>query len=203
MLRGGRRRRRRSGCETVAQHHERPDGTGYPAGLREVGELPHRAALHRRVHGQDGAACAACAAVRRSSPRASCSRSRGGAPASAAIIKEFGIYPPGEFVQLKSGEMAVVVRRSARRAHARWRPASPTGRACRMVNTVMRDTAKPEFAIAGAGGRQERWCCVCRRSACSACRSEPGRVRPCPGSPPPRPPSPPPRRRRGSSCGSA
>ena len=44
----------------------------------------------------------------------------GGAPVSAAIIKEFGIYPPGEFVQLKSGELAVVVRRG-RCAHAAGR----------------------------------------------------------------------------------
>ena len=70
----------------------------------------------------------------------------GGGPVSAAIIKEFGIYPPGEFVQLKSGEMAVVVRRSA---NARTPlAASITDRqGMPMVNTVPRDTGKPEFAI--------------------------------------------------------
>ena len=33
-----------------------------------------------------------------------------GSPMAAALIKEFGLYPPGCFVKLKSGETGVVVR---------------------------------------------------------------------------------------------
>ncbi|MFT3956894.1 MAG: hypothetical protein QM722_21660 [Piscinibacter sp.] len=70
----------------------------------------------------------------------------GGAPASAAIIKEFGIYPPGEFVQLKSGELAVVVRRSGD-ARTPIAAAITDRQGLPNVNTVVRDTAKPDYAI--------------------------------------------------------
>lgn len=36
-----------------------------------------------------------------------------GHPMSMALTKEFGVYPPGCFVKLKSGEFAVVVKRGA------------------------------------------------------------------------------------------
>jgi hypothetical protein len=34
-----------------------------------------------------------------------------GHPLAAALIKEFGIYPPGCFVRLASGEIAIVIHR--------------------------------------------------------------------------------------------
>ena len=129
----------------VADHHERADGSGYPQGLREVGEL---AAMLRYIDGF--MAKMAPRALRKALPPQQAARElykdSGGAAAAAAIIKEFGIYPPGEFVQLKSGELAVVVRRSA---DARTPlAASVTDRqGMPHVHTVLRDTAKPEFAI--------------------------------------------------------
>ena len=138
--------------QAVAQHHERPDGSGYPNGLREIGELP---AVLRYV--DVFMAKMAPRALRAPlSPQLAARQlfqDSGGAPASAAIIKEFGIYPPGEFVQLRSGEMAVVVRRSgdARTPLA----ASITDRqGMPQVNTVVRDTAKPEFAITALAGER-------------------------------------------------
>jgi hypothetical protein len=64
----------------------------------------------------------------------------------AAIIKEFGIYPPGEYVQLKSGEFGVVARRGANAGTPQVacitdRKGAPS------VTSIVRDTAAPEFAI--------------------------------------------------------
>jgi len=71
----------------IEQHHERADGSGYPRGLTDVGELAQ--ALHFADVFTDSA----------------------GHPLAAALIKEFGIYPPGCFVRLASGEIAIVVHR--------------------------------------------------------------------------------------------
>lgn len=133
--------------EAVAQHHERPDGSGYPVGLREVAELP---ALLRWI--DVFMAKMAPRALRVPlSPQVAARQlfqETGGHAAAAAIIKEFGIYPPGEFVQLKSGELAVVVRRGANASTPL--AASITDRqGMPSTHTVVRDTAKPEFAITG------------------------------------------------------
>jgi len=132
--------------DAVAQHHEKPDGSGYPQGLREIGEL---ATVLRHI--DVFMAKMAPRAMRASMPIQLAERQLfqedGGGPVSASIIKEFGIYPPGEFVQLKSGEMAVVVRRSAN-ARSPVAAAITDRQGMPMVNTVVRDTAKPEFTIA-------------------------------------------------------
>lgn len=131
--------------DAVAQHHEKPDGSGYPGGLTETGELA-RVLRHIDVF----MAKMAPRAIRSPLPAQLAARQLfqvdGGGPVSASIIKEFGIYPPGEFVQLKSGEMAVVVRRSAN-ARAPQAASITDRQGVPMVNTVVRDTARPEFAI--------------------------------------------------------
>lgn len=131
----------------VEQHHERADGGGYPQGLREIGELP-TVLRYIDVFMAKMAPRALRAPLSTQVAARQLYQESGGAPVSAAIIKEFGIYPPGEFVQLKSGELAVVVRRAA---DARTPlAASVTDRhGVPHVNTVVRDTAKPEFAITG------------------------------------------------------
>ena len=133
--------------EAVAQHHERAGGSGYPEGLPAVGELP-TVLRYIDVFMAKMAPRALRAPLSVQLAARQLYQESGGAPVSAAIIKEFGIYPPGEFVQLKSGELAVVVRRSA---DARTPlAASVTDRhGMPNVNTVVRDTAKPEFAITG------------------------------------------------------
>jgi len=94
----------------VAQHHEVPGGGGYPHGIKDVGEL---ACLLR------------CADIytAKLSPRGSRSAlpaNRAGreiflqgdrTPLAAAMVKEFGIFPPGCFVALHCGELGVVIRR--------------------------------------------------------------------------------------------
>lgn len=133
--------------EAVATHHERSDGSGYPAGLREVAELP-TVLRWIDVFMAKMAPRALRAPLSTQAAARQLFQETGGSPAAAAIIKEFGIYPPGEFVQLRSGELAVVVRRGA--SASTPLAASITDRQGRpSVNTVVRDTAMPEFAIAG------------------------------------------------------
>jgi hypothetical protein len=132
--------------DTVAQHHERADAQGYPIGLAEVGEV---AAALRLL--DVFLAKMAPRAVREPLPvqvaeRELFQEDRGGA-VSSAIIKEFGIYPPGEFVELKSGELAVVVRRGAG-ANTPQAAAITDRHGLPSVDTLVRDTARAEFAIA-------------------------------------------------------
>ena len=104
--------------QLVADHHETPQGDGYPAGKTDLG------AAQQLLHLVD-------VFVARLSPR----RSRPGlAPQQAAraiylneagepnaigaaLVKTLGIYPPGSYVRLANDEVAVVVRRG-RRANA-------------------------------------------------------------------------------------
>jgi hypothetical protein len=96
--------------DAVLHHHEQEDGSGYPSGSTTVGEL---ASLVRRADvytsklasrsGRD--ALAADLAGRQMFMQDP------GHPMTAALVKEFGIYPPGCHVRLASGEVGVVVAR--------------------------------------------------------------------------------------------
>jgi len=100
----------REWLDAVARHHEKPDGTGYPARMREVGELP---SLLRRADIYTAKLSA------RSTRRAMAANRAGreifmqdpADPMNHAIVKEFGIYPPGCFVRLVCGETGVVIKR--------------------------------------------------------------------------------------------
>ena len=94
----------------VLHHHEVEDGSGYPSGSTDVSEL---ASLVRRADTYTSKLAA------RSTRQAVCADLAGrqmfmqdpGHPMTAALVKEFGIYPPGSHVRLASGELAVVVAR--------------------------------------------------------------------------------------------
>ena len=100
----------------VRQHHERPDGKGYPNHLTEVTQW----ADALRTCDVFGA---------KVSPRISRSgmllpqaaeaifRQRSSGYFGASIIRELGLYPPGCLVSLSSGETALVVRRTASPMH--------------------------------------------------------------------------------------
>lgn len=98
----------------VEDHHETNDGKGYPAGKRdfELGtpsKIIHQADLFSaRLSPRKGrSALAANLAARQAYLGAD------GQPdmIGAALVKKLGIYPPGSFVHLASGELAIVVRR--------------------------------------------------------------------------------------------
>lgn len=94
----------------VARHHERPDGGGYPKGLTDVGELAlllnqsdeFTARFSPRAARPGLAPDAAVREFFQSDPKN---------PMTAAIVKEFGLYPPGCAVRLKTGEVGIVMRR--------------------------------------------------------------------------------------------
>ena len=101
--------------EAVLQHHELPDGSGYPRGTTDIGELAemlrfadvYTARLSARATRE---AMSAQQAGRELHQMADAS------PLASALIKSFGIFPPGSVVRLASGEMGLVVR-NGEKAH--------------------------------------------------------------------------------------
>jgi HD-GYP domain-containing protein (c-di-GMP phosphodiesterase class II) len=136
----------------VADHHERDGGGGYPQGLATVGEL---ARLLR----------AADVYTAKISPRAvrpplnsqtaahQLLQELPGSAIGPALVKALGVYPPGDFVRLKGGETAIVVRRGAGpRAPEVVVLLSAGGRP--LAEPPRRDTRDPAFAIVGVAPRQ-------------------------------------------------
>ena len=131
--------------EAVRQHHEEDGGTGYPrrpAKVHDVARLVHSAdtftaKLSPRLRRQPILADAAA--------RLQYQAGRGDAM-TAALIKEFGIYPPGCTVRLKSGEVGMVMRRGETASTPRV--AVLTDRVGdSLLDPVHRDTSRPEHAI--------------------------------------------------------
>lgn len=130
---------------TVAEHHERDDGGGYPSGTH----APSEAA--RVLHAVD-------VFMAKISPRAKrpamtpqnaarqLFQQPGGQALGTALIRAIGVHPPGTLVQLKSGETGVVARRPpgsaapivATLTNARGQP---------VTATHQRDAATAEHAI--------------------------------------------------------
>jgi len=96
--------------QAVLQHHENENGTGYPSGRSDVSDLAslarradvYTAKLSSRSNRDAMAADIAGRQIFMDDP---------GHPMTAALVKEFGIYPPGCHVRLASGELAIVVAR--------------------------------------------------------------------------------------------
>jgi hypothetical protein len=94
----------------VLQHHENEDGSGYPSGCSDAGDL---ASLVRRadVYTSKLASRSTRDALAADLAGRQMFMQDPGHPMTAALVKEFGIYPPGCHVRLHSGELAVVVAR--------------------------------------------------------------------------------------------
>lgn len=96
--------------KAVLWHHEVQDGSGYPRGLRDTSDLAnlvrqsdiYTTKLSRRANRQAMAPDEAARMVFMQDPKSSLIN---------AIVKEFGLYPPGVFVRLMGGETGVVVQR--------------------------------------------------------------------------------------------
>jgi HD-GYP domain-containing protein (c-di-GMP phosphodiesterase class II) len=132
----------------VAQHHERSDGSGYHLGLTQIAEM----AVALRVADVFMAKISPRVLRAPLSIREAAKQLYGedkGGPMSSAVIKEFGIYPPGEVVKLVSGEVCVVMRRSANtKCPLVTCITDASGRAAKQ--TLQRDTAQAAHAIAGS-----------------------------------------------------
>ena len=134
-----------SWLQAVLQHHERPGGGGYPQNLdtlcEEASVLRMADVFMAKISPRnERPALPILDAARQMFAEAQ------GSPLAAAIIKEYGIYPPGNFVQLASGEMAVVIRRGAT-AHTPVAAAVTDRNAIPVVRTTLRNTAEPAYAI--------------------------------------------------------
>lgn len=131
----------------VEQHHEERDGTGYPLGMREPSELAtllHRAdvytaKLSRRASREAEAADRAGREIFMQDP---------GHPVCAALVKEFGVYPPGCFVTLASGETGVVIKRGPT-VMTPIVAALTSSYGATLREPVRRDTMMPLHAIVG------------------------------------------------------
>ncbi|GAA5175636.1 hypothetical protein GCM10025771_08330 [Niveibacterium umoris] len=138
----------------VAEHHETPDGKGYPRGIKDISVA---AELIR--HADVFAAKISPRATRSALPPNRAAResflSMGGQenPMAALLVKEVGIFPPGAFVRLANGEVAIVLRRGQLAS-------TPTvfsvtnSNGVPYIEPVRRDTARKDFTIDSIVPRQ-------------------------------------------------
>lgn len=138
----------------VEQHHEQPGGGGYPAGLAEPDEVA------RLVRAADVyAAKLSPRAFRAPLPSQTAARQLlqedAASPLAAALIRAVGIYPPGDVVRLKNGEVAVMVTRATagRGAQAAVLQAA-SGKA--QPGTTRRDTSQADTAVTAVLSVAER-----------------------------------------------
>ncbi len=131
----------------VAQHHEHQDGSGYPAGCTEIDEMANV------LHVCDVFMAKISPRILRPalSPQEATRqlyREDSGGPIATALIKTFGIYPPGDFVQLASGELGIVVERTAN-AKAPIVAVITDELEQSVTSTVRRDTRQAGHAVVG------------------------------------------------------
>jgi HD-GYP domain-containing protein (c-di-GMP phosphodiesterase class II) len=141
----------------VLEHHECPDGSGYPRAITDLSQTSQVIRL----------ADIFCAKI---SPRSYrkpflpnfaareifVSEGDGGQnPIATILIKEIGIYPPGSFVKLANGETAIVVRRGEA-ANSPVVAALSSGSGIPYVDPVERHTGRSkDFSITSALSRDK------------------------------------------------
>jgi len=154
------KRLRRAGIQdeewlmAVAQHHEQVGGKGYPRGVSEVEEMAQLlrlvdvflAKISPRINRPALEIKSAARQVYEQGP---------GNPMVASLIKEFGMYPPGELVRLANGDLAVVVRRGASLTSPIVM-ALADGMGRLKPNFISYDTAKPEYKVIGVEADKHR-----------------------------------------------
>jgi HD-GYP domain-containing protein (c-di-GMP phosphodiesterase class II) len=96
--------------QAVLQHHEQEDGFGYPSGRSDVSDL---ASLARRadIYTSKLAGRSTRDALAADLAGRQMFMQDPTHPMTTALVREFGIYPPGCYVRLVSGELAIVVAR--------------------------------------------------------------------------------------------
>ncbi|HEY4075097.1 MAG TPA: HD domain-containing phosphohydrolase [Herbaspirillum sp.] len=131
----------------VEQHHEKPDGSGYPHGqkdkLSEISQMIRFADIFTAKY--------SARKNRKPVPAKQAAQSvylaSGGHPIASALLKEFGIYPPGCFVALESGETAIIVRRG-KTATSPLVAVLRNKDGVQIKEMLLRETGMPRYAIA-------------------------------------------------------
>jgi HD-GYP domain-containing protein (c-di-GMP phosphodiesterase class II) len=134
--------------QAVHDHHETPLGNGYPTGIKEIGE---EATLLRTAdvfsakisprQNRKQMSGAQAARVLFTDPGMTTAN-----PFIAVLIKEVGIYPPGSFVRLATGETGIVYKRSGN-AHTPVVLSLTNSRGTPEARPIRRDTSREEFKI--------------------------------------------------------
>ena len=131
----------------IAQHHEHIDGSGYPAGCTNPTELATALRVCDVFMAKISPRALRDALTPQDAIRQLYREDQGG-PISTAIIKQFGIYPPGDFVKLASGELGIVVQcTSNAKAPIVAVITDTAGRP--VTKTLRRDSAQAGCAIVG------------------------------------------------------
>lgn len=141
----------------VDQHHEREDGSGYPDGLRRE-QLDPAAALI--LVSETYCAGVTCRGYRRkkfdrSSQHATAvmldlykQGQHDSSELMQRFIKKIGVYPPGSWVKLADGEIAIVVNRQSKSSTPLVRSFISRNEEP-FPNPMLRDTSDPAYRIAG------------------------------------------------------
>jgi HD-GYP domain-containing protein (c-di-GMP phosphodiesterase class II) len=130
----------------VEQHHESPNGSGYPYGakdnLSEISQMIRFADIFTaKYSARKGRVPMPAKQAAKSVYLAS-----DGHPIASALLKEFGVYPPGCVVMLESGETAVTIRRG-KTAIAPLVAVLRDKNGMRITDPLVRETALPRYAI--------------------------------------------------------
>ncbi len=133
--------------QAVAQHHEQPGGKGYPKGVRDVCEMAQLLRLVDVFLAKISSRVGRPALEIKTAARQVYEQSPGSAMA-ASLIKEFGMYPPGELLRLANGDLAVVIRRGAT-LQCPLVMALADGRGQLKSQLIRYDTAQREYAVVG------------------------------------------------------
>lgn len=140
----------------VLEHHETPGGGGYPFGITTPSEeavlIQTADTFSAKVSPRAARKPVTASDAARAMFLASTADQRN--PVIAALIKEVGIYPPGSFVQLENGEVALVLKRG-KLAHAPDVVSllSPAGSS--YGAPLPRNTSRKEYAVARMLAREQ------------------------------------------------
>lgn len=131
----------------VEDHHERADGTGYPAGKCST-DLPTRLLQLSDVFvGRISPRRYRAGIAAQQAMRSLClDQSRRPDALGAALVRAIGVYVPGSHVLLANGESAIVMRRG-HSAHTPLVIALLGPKGAPLPEPLLRDTAEPDFRI--------------------------------------------------------
>jgi HD-GYP domain-containing protein (c-di-GMP phosphodiesterase class II) len=135
----------REWLRAVQEHHETPDAKGYPRGIASTFE-PAEVLRHIDVFMARAKRRATRAAIYPNEAMREVFLGNGRNHIAAALVKEFGLYPPGTFVRLANETMAIVVARSEI-ANKPFVAEIVNKNGEYLPTPIRRDTVNPEYAI--------------------------------------------------------